>query len=275
VWAVLLLIGYRGIVAIIDSRSPAPRAPAPATASTAPQFPVTMAEAYALQFGDVYLSFSPATAAQRSRELARYLPPGTDPNLGWNGAGSERVLDAQVAGVSITDRHSAVVTVLARLSGGRLVELGVPIYTARGAMVVSGDPALLPAPPRVSAPGAGQAADEATATELTNQLPAFFKAYASGDRTTLARFTWPGARISGLGGEVTFGSINNVYAPPGGARRQVLVTVTWELPAVAAGAGATPASLEMTYQLTVVRQQGSWDVQAIGASTTGLAQGPP
>jgi hypothetical protein len=184
------------------------------------------------------------------------------------------VLDAQVAGVSVTSRHSAVVTLLARLTGGRLVELGVPIYSARGAMVVSGDPALLPAPAKVSPPATSQTADQATATELANQLPAFFAAYASGDRTTLARFTWPGARITGLGGEVTFGSIDNVYAPMGGARRQVVVTVTWQLPA-AVGSGATPASLEMTYQMTVIRQQSGWDVQAIGASATALAQGPP
>jgi hypothetical protein len=31
----------------------------------------------------------------------------------------------------------------------------------------------------------------------------------------------------------------------------------------------------MTYEMTVVRQQGTWDVQSIGASTTALTQGPP
>jgi hypothetical protein len=49
--------------------------------------------------------------------------------------------------------------------------------------------------------------------------PQPFAAYASGDRTTLDRFTWPDAQIRCLGSAVTFGAINNVYAPAGGARR--------------------------------------------------------
>jgi hypothetical protein len=278
-WAVILLIGYRGIVAIIDGRSSVTAANStPPVTDT--HFPVALAEAYALQFGDVYLNFSPASAGQRSHELARFLPAGADPQLGWNGAGSQRVLDEQAAGVSVTGSHSAVVTLLARLSGGRLIELGVPIYTAHGSMVVSGYPALLPAPAKVTPPAPSQTADQATQSALASQLPAFFQAFASGDRTTLARFTWPGAHISGLGGAVTFSSIASVYAPNGGSRRQILVTVTWQLPIGASAhlggsVGTAPASVQMTYQMTVIRQQSSWDVQSIGASTTALTQGPP
>jgi hypothetical protein len=279
VWAVILLIGYRGIMAIVDGRSPV----APAGSTSTPndtQFPVTLADAYALQFGDVYLNFSPATAALRGRELARFLPPGTDPQLGWNGVGTQRVLDVQVAGVSVTGPHAGVVTLLARLSGGRLIELGVPVYAANGGMIVSGDPALLPAPAEVTPPAASQTADQATATALASQLPAFFEAFASGDRTTLARFSSPGAQISGLGGAVSFGAIDSVYVPAGGSRRQIAVTVTWQLPAAkaaptAGSVGAGPASVQMTYEMTIVRQQGTWDVQSIGASITALTQGPP
>jgi Conjugative transposon protein TcpC len=279
VWAVILLIGYRGILAIIDGRSSV----APAGSTSTPndtQFPVTLADAYALQFGDVYLNFSPATAAQRGRELARFLPSGTDPQLGWNGVGTQRVLDEQVAGASVTGPHSAVVTLLARLGTGRLIELGVPVYATTGGMIVSGDPALLPPPAKITPPGASQTLDQATATALASQLPAFFEAFASGDRTTLARFTSPGAQISGLGGAVTFGAIDTVYAPAGGARRQIAVTVTWQLPAAkaaptAGSVGAGPASVQMTYEMTVVREQGTWDVQSIGASTTALTQAPP
>jgi hypothetical protein len=278
-WAVILLIGYRGIVAIVEGRSSVTGASTPPPGA-ATQFPVTLAEAYALQFGDVYLSFNPASAAERSRALARFLPPGADPELGWNGAGSQRVLDEQVAGVSVTGSHSAVVTLLARLGGGRLIELGVPVYSAHGSMVVSGDPALLPAPAKIMPPPPGQTVDQATESALTSQLPAFFQAFASGDRTTLARFTWPGAHISGLGGAVTYGSIDSVYAPVGGSRRQISVTVTWQLPTGASGpvagsVGTAPASVQMTYQLTVIRQQSSWDVESIGASTAALTQGPP
>jgi hypothetical protein len=275
-WAVILLIGYRGVAAIIDGRGP-DNAASSTSASAGTQFPVTMAEAYAQQFGDVYLSFSPSSAAQRSRELARFLPAGTDSQLGWNGAGTERVLDEQVASVSVTGDNSAVITLLARVSGNRLVELGVPIFAAHGGMIVSGNPALLPGPAKVTPPAASRPADQATETALADQLPAFFEAFASGDRTTLARFVSPGAQISGLDKTVTFGAIDSVSAPVGGSRRQISVTVTWQLPAASAGGtvGVAPASLQMTYQMTVVRQGSSWDVQSIGASDSALAQGPP
>ena len=279
-WAVILLIGYRGVLAIIDGRAATTPPRSPVRAAAGAQFPVTMAAAYAMQFGDVYLNFSPAGAARRSRDLASFLPPGADPQLGWNGVGTQRLLAEQVAGVSVTGTHSAVVTLLARLGNGRLIELGVPIYAANDGMTVSGDPALLPGPAKVTRPApASQGADQATAAELQSQLPAFFRAFASGDRTTLARFTLPGAHITGLNGAATFGAIDSVSAPPGGSRRTISVTVTWRLPASPAGRAGSirtaPASVQMSYDMTVVRQQGSWDVASIGASAASLQLGTP
>jgi hypothetical protein len=277
VWAVIILVGYRGVFAIIDgSAAGKPTAGGAAdTATTA--FPETLAEAYALQFGGVYLNFSPATAALRSQQLSRFLPPALAGQLGWNGSGTQRLLSEQVASVSVRGPHAAVVTLLARLGDGRMIELGVPVYAAGGAMSVSGDPALLPAPARAVPPAADLASgDQAAQAELQSQLPAFFAAYASSDRATLARFAWPGTRLTGLNGLVTYHAIDSLYVPSGGARRQIRVTVTWTLPAPhgASGRVATaPASLQTTYQMTVVQQHGSWDVQAIGASAQ--PQGPP
>jgi hypothetical protein len=54
--------------------------------------------------------------------------------------------------------------------------------------------------------------------------------------------------------------------------------VTWQLPAAAGKAGkaaGAPASLAMTYQLTIVRQSGSWDVRTIGALAYPQSPGPP
>ncbi len=281
-WAALLIIGYRGVVAIIQGPGQAPSASA-GSAAAAPagitQFPVTSAEAYALDFGDIYLNFSPANAAARSRDLAAFLPPGVGGAAGWNGSGTQRMLDAQVAGISVTGRHTAVVTLLAQLSNGRLIELGVPIYADAGRMTVPGLPSWLSGPGKAVPPAANQTSDQATEAALQTQLPAFFQAYATGDQGTLARFTTPGARITGLHSDVTFGGIDSVYAPAGGSTRQVSVTVTWQLPtsapAGASAAGAAPAALQMTYQMTVVKRGGSWDILSIGASTQPLAQGPP
>jgi hypothetical protein len=282
VWCVLLLVGYRGVLAIVHGQGSGASGANSATAGSS-QFPVTMAEAYALNFGDVYLNFSPATAARRGHDLARFLSAGSDPQLGWNGAGTQVLLAEQVAGIQVTSDHAAVVTLLARLGGGSLIELGVPIYADGTGMVVSGDPALLPGPARATVPSAGQrGGDQATETALQSQLPAFFEAYASGDRTTLDRFVSPGSAIAGLGGAVTFSAIDSVYAPAGGDHRQISVTVTWQLGATSQAAKTVltaPAALQMTYAMTVIRQGNSWDVASIGASATpttqSSAQGPP
>jgi hypothetical protein len=276
-WAVLLLIGYRGVLAIAEGPAPAsPSAAAPAAAIA--RFPVSLAEAYALQFGDAYLNFSPATAVQRGQELARFVPGGMPTQLGWNGAGSEHVVSEQVSALSVTGAHTAVVTVLAQLGSGRLVELAVPVYAARGGLSVPGDPALLPGPAKALPPASQPAADQAAETALQDQLPAFFQAYASGNRTTLARFAAPGAHLTGLDGAVTFGGLASVYAPPGGKSRDITVTVIWHLPAGPARSAAVahvPAAVPMTYSMRVIRDGASWDVKSIGAAVAPPGQGPP
>jgi hypothetical protein len=281
VWAVILLVGYRGVVAIAGGSSTGGHGSSPARAVTATRFPVTAAEAYALEFGDVYLNYSPAMAAERSAALAAFLPPGASPQLGWNGAGTQQLLAEQVAGITVRSGHSAVVTLLARLADGSLVELDVPVYSAGSGMSVPGEPALLPGPAKAAPPADGQAGgDQVVAAALQSQLGGFFQAYASGDEATLARFLTPGAQITGLGGLVRFGGIDAVYAPAGGATRTISVTVSWLLPSQPAprSAGATaaaPGGLQMTYELTVVKRGGSWDVRSIGAATQPLTQGPP
>jgi hypothetical protein len=231
-----------------------------------------------LQFGDVYLNFSPATAAQRSRNLARFLPPGSDAELGWNRAGTERLLSEQVASISVTGSHTAVVILLVRTAGSGLFELGVPIYAAHGGMSVPDNPSILSAPPKAIPPIAAnqQASDSNAQAQLQSQLPAFFRAYADGDRSTLARFSAPGIHLSGLRGAVGFGAIDNVFVPSGGDTRQITVTVTWEVSSPSSprrGKASSPATLQVAYQMTVIRQGSSWDIESIGTSTQ--AQGLP
>lgn len=277
-WAVLLLIGYRGVLAIVtDHPANGPSATAGVSTSRSPAFPASLAEAYALQFGAVFLNFSPSTAAVRAQELSRFLPPGAEPNLGWNGAGTQHLQAEQVASIAIKSTHAAIVTLLANIGGGRLIELGVPVYAGDGGMSISGRPALLPAPARAVPPEASNAnPDQSTETALRNQLPAFFAAYGSDDSATLARFTAPESHIRSLGGAVTFGGIDAVFAPAGGSKRTITVTVTWKLasePGARGSLASAPASLQMAYQLTVLRQGASWDVQSIGALAA--TQGPP
>ncbi len=274
-WALLLLVGYRGVAAIITGQPRAAAEPAPAAASRSSGFPVTLAQAYALQFGSVYLSFSPATAAQRAARLAAYLPPGTDAQLGWNGAGSQRLQSEQVASVSVRSARQAVVTLLAQVNG-KLIELGVPVYAGSDGLAVSGEPALLPAPARAAVPQqAAVATDPAAQTALLGVLPSFFRAYASGDQATLSRFLAPGTHLAGLGGAVTFGSISQITVPRGGPVRQIQVSVSWRIPAGQGGSAvaASQAVMQMTYQLKVVQHGGIWDIAGVATSTA--LPGPP
>ncbi len=272
IWAVLLIIGFRGVMAIVGGDRPSGSGSAPAAGSSG--FPVGLAEAFALQFGNVYLNFSPRTAARRANNLVPFIPVGADPQFGWNGSGSQQLQSEQVASISVQDAHHAVVRLLAQVSTG-LIELGVPVYAAQGGLVVSAEPALLPGPVRASPPApSSPPTDSAAVNALNNQLPEFFRAYASGDQQTLGRFLAPGASVTGLGGAVTFASIAGMEVPTGGPTRRIAVSVVWQLPGQSASGtkiksssvNDAPAGLEMTYEMTVVKQNGSWYVQAIGPS---------
>jgi hypothetical protein len=285
-WAVLLIIGFRGVVSIVspghfgDSTAKGTDGPAAVTDNA---FPTGLAEAFALQFGNVYLNFSPATAQQRASDLTPFIPVGSSPEFGWNGVGTQQLQAEQVASISVKNSHQAVVTLLAQVSSG-LIELGVPVYSSQDGLVVSAEPALLSGPERATPPSASRGANDAvTQTALSGQLPGFFRAYASGNQQTLGRYLAPGAVVTGLGGAVTYRSISGMEVPSGGATRRIAVSVTWQVAGQStvkprgkqdtSSLAAGPAGLEMTYEMTVVRQNGTWYVKAIGPS--GLQPGGP
>jgi Conjugative transposon protein TcpC len=284
-WVVLLVIGYRGVLAIVQGSTSTGSGAAPAPAAApASKFPATQAEAYALQFGSAYLNFSPATAASRAGLLAAMLPAGTDPQLGWNGVGTQTLQAENVAGIAVQGPHKAIVTLLAEINGSQAIELGVPVYASGGRFVVTGEPALLPVPKAAAAPTApAQGVDSTAVTALQTQLPAFFRAYASGSQATLSRFLVQGAQVTGLGGAVAYNQLVSVTAPPGGSTRKITAVVSWTVPTstetTTSGTRKHPAtnvstaSLEMTYNMTVVEQGGTWYVQSIGSSAQ--SPGPP
>jgi Conjugative transposon protein TcpC len=274
-WTSLLVVAFRGVTAIVFTQGPAPAGGGPRTGSTAgAQFPVAMAEAFAAEFGRVYLSVSPQNQGLREQALAAFVPASVaaaDPNLGWNGAGQLDLQLEQVAGITVQDPRHAVVTLLAMVNA-QLMELGVPVAVSGGAVVVSGEPAWLPAPPQAPLPAAVSGrSDPAAQSQLMDELPAFFEAYADSDSAVLSKFAARGVPLTGLGGAVTFGSIGALYVPPGGATRQITVTVIWQLPEQPGSAAENlgmASKLEMTYGMSVVDlHTGKWYVKEIGAST--------
>jgi hypothetical protein len=271
-WTALLVIAFRGITAIVSSSS---GGPAGGTGTgTGEEFPVSLAEAYAAEFGRIYLGFSPQNLAEREQALAAFVPASVsaaNPSLGWNGIGQLNLQSLQVAGVKVQDPQHAVVTLLA-LTGGQLMELGVPVAATGGGLVVSAEPAWLPAPPRITPRPAPGGSDQVAQSQLMSELPAFFRAYASGDSAALNRFAVHGTSITGLGGAVTFDQISALHVPPGGTTRQITVTVIWQLSqapgSVTAGTQGVTSNLEMTYGMSVVDLHGDkWYVKEIGASS--------
>ncbi len=268
-WAAILVIGYRGVMAIVLNETPANKTSPASAVSSGPAFPVTLGEAFALEFGQVYLNFSPATSAQRAGQLAEFIPVNVralEPQFGWNGGGSQHLQSEQVAGIDVRSAQTAVVTLLAMVNG-RMTELGVPLFASGGGIVVSGEPALLAAPPAAVPAVTRQATstDQAAQSALSSQLPAFFAAYASGNQATLNRYLAPGVSLGGLGGAVRFGSIASIAVPRGGATRDITVTVNWMLPAQVR---ASVSEVSATYDMSVIDQQsGRWYVKKIRAST--------
>lgn len=274
VWAVLLVVAINGVRAIFlretqTSATASGRAQQPTGSS---RFPVTLAEAFAMQFGQVYLNFDQVRAAQRARQLAAFIPVGAAQQFGWNGVGSMRLQSEQVAGIQVRDSRNALVQLLVMVNG-KLMEFSVPVYAAQGGMVVSGEPALLPPPNRVGLPAAKPTGnpDLATQNAFESFLPAFFKAYASSDAATLDRFITKGFSITGLGGAVAYSSnsIQSLFVPQGGAKRDVTVTVRWEVPNLG---GSAPATLDVTYDMTWIYQGGNWSIESIKGSTQQAGQ---
>ncbi len=274
-WAALLVIALRGITAIVSSFAAAPAAGETGTPSAVGgQFPVALAEAYAAEFGRVYLSFSPQNQGQREQALAAFVPGSVlaaNPDLGWNGTGQLNLQAEQVAGITVQDRQHAVVTLLV-LVNGQLMQLGVPVAASGRGVVVSGEPAWLSAPPQIPLPPVAPGpSDQVVQSQLLNELPAFFQAYADSDSAGLNRSEVRGASLTGLGGAVTFDSIAALDVPPGGTTRQITVTVIWQLPdqpGSASGNLGMTSKLDMTYSMSVVDlQSGKWYVKEIGAST--------
>jgi hypothetical protein len=69
---------------------------------------------------------------------------------------------------------------------------------------------------------------------------------------------------------VTFHSITSVTVPPGGDTRNIMATVVWSVPSRSSSGqvkGGAPAQLQMSYALTVVKQNGTWYVRDISAAT--------
>ncbi|WP_327089481.1 conjugal transfer protein [Nonomuraea sp. NBC_01738] len=238
-------------------------------------FPTDRASAFAAQFANVYLNFNAADAASRAGKLAAFLPDGAEQQFGWDGYGRLGAVGVQPYGVEVVDAKNGVVSVVFQ-SGNRRLLLSVPVYysgdDAGRKFVVSGRPALLPAPTAADLPQvATPEGDDAAEAELKPQLEGFFKDYASGDTQGLQRYLAAGTSLPNLGGALNFAELKSVVVPVGGAIREIHAVVVWVVPTgatpsaepSAGDAGAGGGRLEQAYRLTVEKQGDKWFVKDI------------
>jgi hypothetical protein len=127
--------------------------------------------------------------------------------------------------------------------------------------------------PRISPRPASGGSDRVAQSQLLNELPAFSRAYASGDSAALNTFAIHGVSVTGLGGALTFDQISALHVPPGGTTGQIMVTAIWQLrqapgSAVAGNPGVT-SNLERHGMSVVDLHGGKWYVKEIeiGASS--------
>jgi hypothetical protein len=264
-WAFLIVVLVNGIRAPFQRFTGKSTTTPSTTTSGKPVFPQEQASSYALSFADVYLNYDPAAAsvADRQKQLAQFIAPGVDPQLGWDSTGKSVLRSAHVSSVEAQDVNRAVVTLLVQ-ANGKLFELAVPVYAKGGALAISGRPATLPAPPRAALPAANQDRDSALETELQEPLTGFFKAYGSGDAASLQRYSDP--PVTGLGNAYVFSALKEINAPQGNANsRTVNATVIWQVSPVQNKASG--GTLEQTYQLTMLKKDGNWYVTDLRGST--------
>ena len=142
-WAAILIIGYRGVTAILFNETPSSGGATgnDATGATASGFPVALGELSRCSSGRS--TSITVRAPRRSGPAARGLYPGECPGEGptirlewqWDLC----LQSTEVAGVDVRSSDTAVVTLMSTVNG-QLMELGVPLYAANGGLVVSGQP---------------------------------------------------------------------------------------------------------------------------------------
>ncbi|MEO5875443.1 MAG: conjugal transfer protein [Streptosporangiaceae bacterium] len=263
-WTFVVVVIVNGIRAPFERFTADTEPTGPVTPSSQDRFPVAEASAFAMQFSRVYLNYNGRESPQRQTELQTFIPDGADGQFGWNAVGDLAVDSLQVAGVEARGLNNGVVTVLAEV-GSHWLRLAVPVYTKDGAMVVSGQPALLEPPKKAALPQASAVEhDTALEGQLKTQLVGFFQAYAASDKVFLSRFADPG--ITGLGAAVTYAALTDITAPKGAAdERTVTANVTWTVPPTPPRV-STAGLLTQVYELVVVKKSDQWTVRSISGA---------
>ncbi|SHI12600.1 conjugal transfer protein [Streptomyces sp. 3214.6] len=247
------------------------------------EFPTEQAAAFAEQYAQLCMTFSPDTSSTRRTDLARYASAGVDPECGWSGEGTSKAVSATWDGTAERlpefGDHGRYIGVQVRTDDGTLTTLTVPVYvqnlkTGEG-MRVAGDVGQMPLPARADVPELDQrdeVVDDTLSTQLQQKvLPGYFEAWGASDATAMSRFITPDATLTattGLAGRMTKPQVGTVvalvparvqgtdpYAYSAGQAVQVRVVVDWS--------DAKGVAVSRAYRMTIVNTAQGWFVKDI------------
>ncbi len=212
------------------------------------------------------------------QRMSPYLSQGMDSRAGWNGRGTQTVIDVVVDPEPVPSSESrAVVNARYLSTDGAWRCVAVPVFTykpaemsdtALAAFALAGNPTPIGCNPRTGAPALDAAAaglqedNEAGQTLATDFFPGFFAAWAASDANALRQYTASGVTTLGLGGAMasvpapTIGEVS-VLAPEGevvdGEEYVATVPVTWTV-------GGTSSQVTAFYDVPVRRDGDRWFV---------------
>ncbi|MEW2044967.1 conjugal transfer protein [Streptomyces sp. NPDC005476] len=247
------------------------------------EFPTEQAAAFAEQYAQLCMTFSPDTSTARRTDLARYASSGVDPDCGWSGEGTSKAVSVTWDGTAEKlpeyGDHGRYIGVQVRTDDGTLTTLTVPVYvqnlkTGEG-MRVSGDVGQMPLPAAADVPEVDQGdevVDDTLSTQLQKEvLPGYFEAWGASNATAMARFLTPDATLTattGLAGRLTGPQIGTVvalvpasaqdtkpFAYDAGQAVQVRVAVDWT--------DAKGVTVRRAYRMTMVNTAQGWFIKDV------------
>lgn len=224
------------------------------------------AQTFAAAYVKDWYTWDEEERQERGQRLALYNP-AFDANTGWNGQGTQTVTDAAAIDTEHPEDDKYVVTVRYTTDvSDNPGYASVAIFSDNGSYSPLSQPAMV-APPNLPAPtrpadNRAQVSDSEEVNAITDRLEVFFKAWSSGDTSTVDAVTTGNGPKTTLNNGATFGELRSVtvYAPgddPADAnRRETRVVVSWEQQDGA-------STIESTYGVVMVDEGGRWLVDEI------------
>lgn len=257
-WAIAALVILAAVLLILRGFAPVQQT----VNNTFTTSGVSSVGEYAAAFARDWFTWDEERRDEREARLTVYNP--TLAATGWDGSGTQRVLDARPFSQEELEGAATRVTVRVVVDTSPAA-FYVDVLTAAddGAYAVQSVPTVVPAPNLASYSGpleepSNAEQDPALTAEVTEVLNSFFDAWVTGER--LGQFVRDSGRFAPLGGGMTYDRITNLIIPAlsdgqDANTRTVTVHVDWIWPS----GGKAPA----TYDVTVVREAGKWFVESI------------